>query len=74
LNGGCRALSQTQLKKEAHCYLGQRGWPFILIYLGKKKKPRIGGEESSHAQCMRDYSSSLLARLIPSEAVLEHWK
>jgi hypothetical protein len=44
LNGGCRDLSQTQLKKEAHCCLGQRGRPLILIYLGKKKeKLKIGG-------------------------------
>jgi hypothetical protein len=45
LNGGCRALSQTQLRKEAHCWIGQRGRPLILIYLGKKKKKlRIGGK------------------------------
>jgi hypothetical protein len=35
------------LKKEAHCCLGQRGRPLILIYSGKKKeKLRIGGRES----------------------------
>jgi hypothetical protein len=33
---------------EAHCYLGQRGRPLILIYLGKKKeKLRIGGKRVS---------------------------
>jgi hypothetical protein len=41
--GGCRDLPPTQLKKETHCCLGQRGRPFILIYLGKKKL-RIGGK------------------------------
>jgi hypothetical protein len=38
LNGGYRNLSQTQLKKEAHCCLGQSGRPLNLIYLGKRKE------------------------------------
>jgi hypothetical protein len=38
LNRGCRALSQTELKKEAQSCPGQRGRPLILIYLGKKKE------------------------------------
>jgi hypothetical protein len=43
LNGGCRDLSQRL--KEAHCCLGPRGRPLMLIYLGKKKKKlRIGGK------------------------------
>jgi hypothetical protein len=33
--------------------------------LGKKKERlRVGGKESFQAQCMRDYWSSLLSRLI----------
>jgi hypothetical protein len=48
LNGGCRDLSLTQLKKEAHFCLGQRGKPLILTYLGEKKeKLRIGGKRVS---------------------------
>jgi hypothetical protein len=43
--GECKDLSQTWLKKEAHCCLGQRGSPLTLLYLGKKKqKLRIGGK------------------------------
>jgi hypothetical protein len=40
-------LSQILLKKEAHCCLGQRVWPLILIYMGKKEKLRIGGKRVS---------------------------
>jgi hypothetical protein len=42
LNRECRDLFQTWLKMEAHCCLGQRGRPLIIIYLGKNKKLRIG--------------------------------
>jgi hypothetical protein len=39
--------------------------PFILNCLGKKKERlRVGGKESFQAECMRDYWSSLLSRLI----------
>jgi hypothetical protein len=45
LNRGYRDLPQTQLKKKAHCCLGQKGRPLILIHLRKKKeKLRIGGK------------------------------
>jgi hypothetical protein len=41
-------LSQTWLKKEAHCYLGQMGHLFILTYLGKKnEKLRVGRKRVS---------------------------
>jgi hypothetical protein len=51
------------------------GRPLILNYLGKRKeKLQIGGKESFQSQCMRDYWSPLLSRLILPEAVLEHWK
>jgi hypothetical protein len=37
----------------------------ILNCLGKgKERLRVGGKESFQAQCMRDYWSSLLSRLI----------
>jgi hypothetical protein len=56
----------NSLKKEAHCYLEQRGeWALILNCLGKgKERLRIGGKESFQPQHMRDYWSSLLSRSI----------
>jgi hypothetical protein len=57
------------LKKEAHCCLEQMGkgdtHPELL---GKgKERLRIGEEESSQTQCMRDYWSQLLSRSILSK-------
>jgi hypothetical protein len=53
---------------------GERG-TLILNYLGKgKERLRIGEKESFQAQCMRDYWSPLLPKLILPEVVLEHWK
>jgi hypothetical protein len=48
LNRGCKDLSKTWLKKDAHCCLRQRGRQLILIYLGKRKeKLRLGGKRVS---------------------------
>jgi hypothetical protein len=55
VNGRCRDLSQTQLKKEAHCCLGQKGEATYPDLLGKEELAVDWGKENFQAQCMRDY-------------------
>jgi hypothetical protein len=67
-----------KLPEERSSLLFRAKWgrgTLILNCLGKgKERLRVGKKESSQAQCMRDYWSSLLSRLSCLRAVLEHWK
>jgi hypothetical protein len=71
---GCKGLFPNSLKKEAHCCSEQKGEATCSELLGKEERLRIGGKKSFQSQHMRDYSSSLLSRLIMPKGSTEALK